>query len=353
MQRFITLCIILLAAVAVSLMAQPWPSAKLTVPPSDIIFSHSLHVTDMEMDCATCHVEIESSTSSDDRNFPTMDECSACHDVESEDNCGMCHRNPEEPEASPHPDRDILFNHEVHLEDGLSCEKCHDDIAKAEESSDAYMPDKPLCMSCHDGKTASEDCAICHGDRISLADIHPAEWPHQHGEFVVAQESWCATCHQTTNFCIDCHRGDNLTGNIHDLNYIFTHGLDVENKRHDCAVCHDKATFCTDCHNSASRMPLNHSRAGWTTGHGVIAQRDIENCAACHDNADPTCARAGCHSDYDGLRGTNPPIHRLSGGQLDGHGPWHDDDRYYCFQCHTNTRVAGRGFCGYCHGGED
>ena len=48
---------------------------------SDIIFSHKFHIEDMEVECTSCHIDIETSNLSSDRNLPSMDECSSCHDV--------------------------------------------------------------------------------------------------------------------------------------------------------------------------------------------------------------------------------------------------------------------------------
>ncbi len=96
-------------------------------------------------------------------------------------------------------------------------------------------------------------------------------------------------------------------------------------------------------------MPLNHSSASWLIDHGGAARSNIEDCASCHDNSDPTCARGGCHSDADGIKGTDARLH-IIGGPVASHGPWHSDEGFYCYQCHVNTHQAGQGFCGYCHG---
>jgi len=329
-----------------TIFASRFPQAELTVPSSDIIFAHANHV---DLECTDCHTEIEQSTEASDRNFPTMDVCESCHDIESEDNCGTCHRNPDEPEATPHPDRPIAFNHQDHLARGTQCVACHDGIAESEESSSKFMPSMSDCFACHDGATAPDDCALCHTNRLTLADIHPAGWRHQHGDVATLDRSWCNQCHEKKNTCLDCHRGDNLTGTIHDLNYRYNHGLDAKSKRLDCSRCHEERTFCNACHERENLMPLLHSSVSWLTDHGRAARRDVENCAACHDTGDPTCARAGCHLDADGLRGTDPRFHATGLALFDSHGPWHDDDGAVCFVCHTNTRTPGQGFCGYCH----
>jgi hypothetical protein len=87
--------------------------------------------------------------------------------------------------------------------------------------------------------------------------------------------------------------------------------------------------------------------------HAKLAKRDIETCAACHDaqGADPACIL--CHTDYDGIKGTNPRTH-VPGFMAGNEGIWHNDPGATCYVCHTdaNARVGGvkgQKFCGYCH----
>lgn len=329
-------------------MAWGYPPARLSVPPSDIIFSHPLHA---DVECVVCHTGIETSTFAQDKNLPTMESCSQCHDVEDIDECRACHRNTEELKALPNPDRPILFTHKTHIAQGTACILCHRDINKSEEPSETLMlmPKMALCMDCHDGTKVDNQCALCHEQRITLIDIHPSGWLHLHADQSSIDHEWCIGCHKQEISCINCHRGYNLSGNIHNLNYIYTHGLDAKSKDKDCTRCHDNRLFCNKCHEQENRIPLLHSSLKWLSDHGRAARKDIENCASCHDSSDPTCSRSGCHSDFDGVRGTDSRIHSGRLNQFDDKGPWHSDDHYYCFKCHINTHIAGTGFCGYCH----
>lgn len=327
--------------------ARPSTRPQMLSPEGDIIFAHANH-TDVE--CADCHGGIERSNSVGDRNFPSMKVCGDCHDVEAEDDCGVCHRNPDDPQPIPHPQPDVVFAHVNHLGRKAVCTDCHGDVAASTEAAQSYLPDMRRCFECHDGVKAGDGCALCHADKLALSDIHPAEWRHQHGDQAAMDRDWCAQCHRQEAYCLDCHRGDNLTGNIHDLNYLYTHGLDAKNKTIECGRCHDNRSFCNACHERENRIPLLHSTISWLTEHGHAARRDPENCAACHDSGDPTCARSGCHRDADGLKGTDPRFHEPGAGALQMKGPWHTDGGYFCFRCHTNTHREGQGFCGYCHG---
>lgn len=340
---------VLIGVIVVGVWA--YPSAKLTPFKGDIIFSHELHVVGNGIECATCHASIDTSTHATDYNLPTMDACATCHSQVSEDaSCGICHRNTEEPSALPRDPRPIAFNHAAHVTQKVACSVCHAAVESSHEATDKDYPTMAACMDCHDGTRASDRCELCHENRLTLADIHPVNWRVQHSDAANRDVEWCEGCHRNQESCVACHRGDNTQGRIHDLNFELTHGLQAKGNTTSCMTCHDSRTFCNACHVTQLRIPLEHSLGSWRSRHGDAAREDIENCQSCHDSDDPSCARSGCHLDADGVRGTNPSIHGTRLNRFDEAGPWHDDNGYFCFQCHTNTRVSGQGFCGYCHG---
>ena len=338
-----------LALVCAAIVMLVASSAKAQELSPDKHFSHAFHVEEAEIDCLTCHGSVESSKFSQDVNLPTKDVCENCHesvlDLPAYGLRGSLSVSRSVPVA---PSKQIEFNHLFHLSRKISCNVCHGSGAADISETSRLIPTMATCLECHNGRVADNRCALCHQNKVTLADIHPGDWRHQHGSRAVAEREWCASCHQSESSCVACHRGDNPGLNIHPGNYQFTHGLDAKSKLMDCSQCHDNKLFCNACHDANNRIPLNHSTATWRIEHGRAARADIENCASCHEESDPTCGRGGCHNDLDGVRGTNPPIHSL-GGMLSAHGPWHSDNSYFCFQCHTNTQQPGTGFCGYCH----
>ncbi|MFH1699886.1 MAG: cytochrome c3 family protein [Candidatus Zixiibacteriota bacterium] len=342
----------LLSFGVIYVFAKPSPY-ELTVSESDIQFSHKLHVGENEIECDACHTAINTSELSADKNFPAMDDCGQCHDIEGEDNCGQCHKNADDPGALANPDRELVFNHKNHLDLDIDCRRCHINIEYSPRSRPENMPKMSLCFDCHDGSKAERECDLCHSDAQILSQIHPEQWLHEHGNRAASEPDWCNDCHGGQHFCLECHRGDNLSGEIHDLNYFFTHGLDAKSNEEDCRRCHDNKLFCVECHEKNQRMPLRHSTLAWLDEHGRFAREDVENCAACHESDDPTCARGGCHSDFDGLRGTDTRIHNADAPRFNFGGNWHGDESYFCYQCHISTGVPGNGFCGYCHGGKE
>jgi hypothetical protein len=365
-----------------------------------IKFSHSLHADLAE--CQDCHSKVLESTSLKDRLFPDHDNCNSCHDTEDADACNTCHYE-DNYEALVQSTEDLLFNHKFHLDRfQLQCSECHKGINVVDYAFQAVQPNPPMsqCYSCHNDRTiASNACESCH---ISTADLLPAD--HRSITFRTAHKfqargfnADCIMCHDiNNNSCEVCHAANNiitetnLPGNFyqayspnnfvddarqqkltraHDLNYRFFHGIDARGKSTECQSCHQTETFCAQCHQSehsdfamAGIMPASHLKPGFFTfgvgtgggEHATLARRDIERCSACHDvqGIDPVCFR--CHSDPDGIKGTNSKTH-AAGFMRNERGDWHDTQGSVCYNCHTSaspSMPAGMGFCGYCHGGK-
>jgi hypothetical protein len=335
------------------LVIAAYPSSQ-----SGLIFSHASHITEQNIDCATCH-NIVTSASSADKNIPGHDVCSQCHSIEkAPEDCILCHINPENPAGVTLPAQELLFSHRAHLKTSPTsqeCLACHSQTEKAtlKLTSDNY-PAMEECFRCHNSVTTSSECKVCHTRPQEMKQlVHPPDWKHSHKFQANSRAKNCGPCHQAEAFCSDCHAGDNLVETVHGLNYRYNHALDARSKEFECQSCHNYQDFCVSCHMAEGSEPLDHN-LDWVRNpllHADAARKDIESCAGCHDTGSPTCARAGCHSDTDGLKGTNPSIHDASIDDL-GHGPWHSESSFECFQCHTDTHQAGVGFCGYCHGGE-
>ncbi len=354
----------------------------------NIKFSHRLHIKDAGMSCPDCHGTVEGSEKAEDKNLPAKDICANCHDVGDDEKCGICHVDVENPQAFAVIKRNYFFNHKKHLQYG--CDKCHSGIEETEVSLGDKIPSQAHCNSCHNGISASMDCYGCHpSDTRFRPDDHNPSWSREHMVQVRAGGADCAHCH-SNNFCQECHEATDLLStrilpahvytayaptakgeqslvlkSVHGLNYRYLHQLDANGKEKDCGTCHESSFYCAECHNSSGLneqiRPAWHGGPDWgalATGvgtgggrHAELARRDIERCTACHDvqGADPACLM--CHVDFDGIRQTDPKTHASGfANQFGEDGDFHNDGGAVCFNCHTNTRQAGIGFCGYCHG---
>ncbi len=355
---------------------------------SIIKFSHSLH--DGAAECADCHVKVTESKSLGMSLLPAKAECAACHDVEDSDNCSKCHYEDVFEVLVPRTSQ-ILFNHELHIADQkLQCTYCHagiKDVDYSFESANSF-PSMEKCYTCHNDKSvATNNCEQCHISTVNLT-------PESHNEVGFFKNHKfnndnCQMCHNEETFCADCHVATigideaNLSNDfytpysphnyvegtkqqvitrVHDLNFRFSHGIDAKGKTNSCQSCHQTETFCAECHSSENGdfamggiVPLSHTFPNFVTGltpgseHAILAKRDIESCASCHDvqGADANCIL--CHSDPDGVKGTNPKTH-ADGFMKSSNGDWHSNGASICYDCHSTSNIAGVGFCGYCHG---
>lgn len=364
----------------------------------DIIkFSHKYHLQEVGASCSDCHTKAAASTSLEENLLPTMQDCATCHDVESEDNCTLCHYKDEKTwQAFAKPKTELMFNHKFHTEQlGLKCESCHKNLNEVAYANAQSYPSMQDCASCHNNQTATLECANCHINTLTLRPAsHTADFSVTHKNMARMSQEECAVCH-TSFDCAECHEGANLlfttkdgavdvqtpfnispsslgTRNlvlqrVHSLNFRETHPLEAEGRSQECAVCHDTQNFCQTCHEAqgvdVAGKPLWHGGPNWgalagvvgTGGgrHAELAKRDIEMCASCHSpqGDDPTCLL--CHTDFDGVQGTNPKTHaRGFANRFGGDSGFHEDQSAICYSCHTNTEQAGVGFCGYCHGSD-
>ncbi|HEY6952087.1 MAG TPA: cytochrome c3 family protein [Bacteroidota bacterium] len=360
-------------------------------------FSHQKHVSDVGVDCETCHKEIAENSKLGDRLIPDHTACQSCHGDELSKNCTFCHYSDKPEKIVVTPVRDIIIDHKKHVSDRKTkCLECHVGVDKAELASDIGLPKMNSCVACHNGQKAVNQCENCHRN---LASLYPES--HAKGNFVKDHKNYvrlngldaqCQACH-ADNFCSQCHDGSNLTklssgtsigmisprtlGNdkpkalagqsVHDINYRFTHAVDAKAKTTECQTCHNTRTFCNDCHENGTQgdggtLPASHRipgfalRGGYGSGggrHADLARKNIEQCASCHDaeGNEPTCVF--CHSDNDGIKHTDPKTH-VTGFMNTIHGEWHSNPGATCFVCHTDANARpsgakGRGFCGYCH----
>lgn len=363
----------------------------------DIIkFSHQLHAE--VTDCASCHTGVAEATTLDARLLPTKDVCATCHDVEDDETCSTCHyEDVNEPLIQS--ETSLYFNHAFHVgEQKMECTTCHAGLSEVEYSFEASAVNPPMaqCYTCHnDMSVASNACELCHQNTADLIpeDHKTVSFNKNHKFAAMGDDENCMMCHND-DFCGTCHvsttgldamnkvddfytpysphklksdvKQQQIT-RVHDLSFRYTHGIEAKGKTAECQTCHQVETFCAECHNSSGGdfaiegfVPYSHTQPNFTTigvgtgggQHAILAKRDIESCASCHDTqgADASCIM--CHTDNDGIKGTNPRTHDFN-FMKDNEGDWHNDDGSVCYTCHTtasaSSGIAGVGFCGYCH----
>jgi hypothetical protein len=320
-------------------------------------FSHSLHLGKLGMECADCHALAPESRSSLDLLIPGEDRCLACHPIDRREpekvapagsgpaRCDACHPGfqPGVPVARvviPRPN--LKFDHKAHRERGIACQACHGDMTGVELATRDQLPSMELCLGCHDGKRASDDCVTCHladaGGRIQSrfsqgplapsgtlrGDVHDLAFRQDHRAAAEGSQAYCESCHKKEE-CIDCHDGVMKPLDFHGNDYVTLHAIEARRGTPDCTACHRQQSFCVGCHSrsgvsaddkgsefvgpTGNPSPLRRFHPpGWVevedgelvTGddsrgedhHAFQAQRNIRQCAACHRES--FCQ--GCHS---------------------------------------------------------
>lgn len=294
----------------------------------------------------------------------------------------------------PHP-----FEHRVHSLKGVSCTKCHGDVARAGDTGPLHIPDNASCVSagCHDKPHDRRACNDCHGQshtreearlaREHLRFAHERHVPKLDGQCVPChaaagsadQESMrppmaqCFGCHAhkdqfAARDCDGCHvnlsaeLGTPSSHVIHEGDFIREHGVRAASARDLCATCHSEGT-CAKCHGVTTavlpwRMSFDRPslsglhRAGFFTRHPDEARSSPGLCATCHDS-ETFCrdchAKRGVASMSGSTVGANgrsphpPDWIRARGG---GHGRAARMDPIGCASCHGG---AGEALCVGCH----
>ncbi len=173
----------------------------------------------------------------------------------------------------------LVFDHSIHLEFGLECLRCHEQIAEYSEEGHGSLKLKiDDCEQCHH-KGNSYDCSRCHGEfRKNPVDFRGLLFVHENhlaGEGVkcdnchvgiatrdvrIGRDMDCHSCHhrQEEVACQSCHRTQEM----------FFRGQGVQGIMTDPNSMVDMVD-CRDCHQG---IEMEHS-----------VQRIRESCIDCHD----------------------------------------------------------------------
>ena len=129
-------------------------------------FSHARHAGELQIACLYCH---RSATLSQTAGVPSMQLCVSCHR-------NLAQQKPQAQEVLAYweqhrpiqwtrlhrlPDF-VYFTHEMHLNAGLQCVKCHGHVELMASTPRAASLEMGWCVSCHEAQGASRDCWTCH-----------------------------------------------------------------------------------------------------------------------------------------------------------------------------------------------
>jgi len=122
-------------------------------PQQPVAFPHSVHVTQLGLDCRYCHNAVEKSWYS---NIPATQVCMNCHSQVLKDDARLALVRESYASDKPIPWIQIhklpdyvYFNHSVHVNRGVSCVECHSRVDQMDEVYHAKPFSMTFCLDCH------------------------------------------------------------------------------------------------------------------------------------------------------------------------------------------------------------
>lgn len=229
----------------------------------EIIFSHRKHMS-RGPGCVDCHRGVEKAVTLTEKNMPTMEVCTSCHDDRTAPfACSTCHIDPEKIRRMAHP-ADWRHNHKYDAsQNDTSCRMCH--------------TDSDFCLGCHEGDNLRQTS-------------HALNYRYTHMLDAKGKEKDCMVCHTNKGFCNDCHTREEVM----PLNHSSAgwpdrdHGLQAARDLEACAACHDEDDpTCLRCHKDSDNIqgtdPSPHG-PGFSTERGKGPWHDDPSylCYRCH-----------------------------------------------------------------------
>ena len=186
------------------------------------------------------------------------------------------------PAVYPPQRIEVPLGHQLHLENaGLTCVDCHDRAPTSNKAKDYLIPERRLCLDCHDAPEVPWTWGPKHGRADNAVALPPAHLKFSHELHLALEEVSCATCHEGVD-TIEVATVEHLPS------------------METCLACHDDTQApgsCSTCHvsgrggtirtafASGELVPDDHGPF-WLKQHEVGAERDIATCAACHEQTD-------------------------------------------------------------------
>lgn len=363
---------------------------SLAVYPPQVIpleFDHWLHI-EAGADCTACHYGATKSTVSKDSLLPAHPECEECHDIKAAEKgkkvdppsaCETCHVGfdatvRKEPAKVVFPQANLIFDHKVHVKTWkIDCKACHGRFEGVGLATRQQLPKMVTCLTCHDGKYASEECSVCHltkpSGRLQLTfpsgilrptqgnpfgHDHGPRFEFNHGTQASADRQTCMECHSQAE-CNQCHDALQKPLSVHPNDFITLHPIQARQDTQSCEGCHRYQSFCVACHErvgvgmstARSLRPANvrvhPPYQVWVEimgpqHHGIAASRDLRSCTACHREND--CL--SCHSDADRF-GTRRVVNPHPAGFASMCKSLLSKNDRPCLVCHTEDKLAALG----------
>ncbi len=146
-------------------IAQPRTAAA---PQQPIAFNHQIMVQ-AGVPCLFCHTAATRSLAA---GMPSVEKCMGCHQVIGTDRPEIIklagYWSRQEPirwERIYQLPRFVYFTHQVHVAQGLNCERCHGDVGNMTVVRPVAQVNMGWCLGCHEQQPnvrQLQDCIVCH-----------------------------------------------------------------------------------------------------------------------------------------------------------------------------------------------
>ncbi|RMG98333.1 MAG: hypothetical protein D6706_07320 [Chloroflexi bacterium] len=154
---------------------EPEDETKINQTAVTLPFSHEVHTQKAEIDCLFCH---SSALRAPQATLPSLNKCMICHssitveDDNARQNIEQLKQAYENgwrvqwPDVYRQPDF-VYFSHRAHVNNGVSCQKCHGDVQNMTLVEKVVDMDMGFCLDCHQEQPEADiprliDCATCH-----------------------------------------------------------------------------------------------------------------------------------------------------------------------------------------------
>lgn len=270
---------------------------------------------------------------------------------------------------------ELIFSHKKHVGMEFECLTCHDSVEGSESGEDNNLPNMDVCMVCHDGETASEECDACHTNPDD-----PQTYPrvdNYHKMFAhrthLERDTECAVCHVGVSeveiatvanlprmqVCMQCHQASLalqdcetchedyrlLRPESHSNLWVSIHRDQAKIDQTGCADCHGQ-DYCQSCHQTENLDGLVHD-LNYMYNHSQDARVKAVECMSCHETRD-FCS--DCHRQEMVMPVSHSKIDWSN--SLPGDGGRHKSEAGFdlesCAACHEIQE--GDPICADCHG---
>ncbi len=192
-------------------------------PVQPVAFSHKQHAGDLKMGCTACH---SAAVRSARAGIPDTQSCLGCHRhiLPNSPRIAPLRRaaDPDYPGYTGEPIRWVAvnrlagharFSHAAHVNRGVGCTTCHENVAASERVSAPQDSRMKWCMDCHRNPTPN----LRPLEEITAPDYNAAEFikknrPKSHtGQFITTPEELQQLLHQQWKInpgtdCTGCHQ---------------------------------------------------------------------------------------------------------------------------------------------------